>query len=68
MRNGGTLSLVFFIIYLANVVVAKIQILMGNNSPVHLGVVEEFLLLFAASVTFVYTSLRVESGLKKVKE
>lgn len=68
MKKGVIFALTFFLIYLANVVIAKVQISMGNNTPVHLGVVGEFLLLFAASVTFVYTSLRAEREKKAVTE
>jgi len=51
---------IFFALYLTNVLAAKIQMLMGSNSPVHIGDVGEFLLLLATSITFVFAALNAE--------
>lgn len=52
----------FFALYMLNVLVARIQVLMGNSSPTHIGDVGEFLLLFATSITFVIATLRAETA------
>jgi len=60
-------SFLFFVLYLTNVLVTKMQMLMGNTSPVHIGDVGEFLLLFATAITFVIAALQSEKA-SKIKD
>ncbi|NVJ93071.1 MAG: hypothetical protein HWE34_15515 [Methylocystaceae bacterium] len=57
-----SLAIFFFALYAANVLATKVQIAMGNISPVRINDVGEFLLLFAASIAFVMASLKAEKN------
>ena len=62
-RRGRLLLLVsgvVFVLYLANVLVGKASTLAGATSPVSIGDVPEFLLLFLASASFAVAVIQLE--------
>ena len=55
-------AVLLFGLYVLNILVGKVSILMGADTPVHAGDVVEFLVLFAAVICFVIATLRRETS------
>ncbi len=56
------IAAVFFVVFLADIMVAKVQVLMGENIPLHLGDTLQFLVLLFAVTFFVIGTLGQEKA------
>lgn len=52
---------IVFLAFVADILIAKVQVLMGANNPVHLGDTAQFILLLVAVVLFVIGTIHQES-------
>jgi uncharacterized membrane protein (DUF485 family) len=52
----------FFVVYIVDILVAKVQVSMGINIPLHLGDTLQFLVLLLAVTFFVIGTLRQEKA------
>ena len=55
-------ALLFFSLYVLNVLVGKVSVMAGATTPVHAGDVPEFLILLAAIICFVIAALGREAA------
>lgn len=55
-------ALLFFSLYVLNVLVGKVSVMAGASIPVHAGDIPEFLLLLAAIICFVIAALAREAA------
>lgn len=55
-------ALLFFCLYVLNVLVGKISVMAGATTPIHAGDVPEFLILLAAIISFVIAALAREAA------
>jgi len=55
-------ALLFFSLYVLNVLVGKISVMAGATTPFHAGDVAEFLILLAAIICFVIAALSREAA------
>lgn len=55
-------AILFFGLYVLNVLVGKVSVMAGATTPVHSGDVAEFLILLAAIICFVIAALNKEAA------
>ena len=53
---------VFFVVYIADILIAKVQVMRGENIPVHLGDTLQFIVFLLAVTFFVIGTLGQEKA------
>jgi voltage-gated potassium channel Kch len=59
---------VFFVVFIADILIAKVQVLRGENIPVHLGDTLQFLVFFLAATFFVIGTLGQEKARSEMEK
>ena len=54
-------AILFFSLYVLNVLAGKVSVMAGATTPVHAGDVPEFLILLAAIICFIIAALNTEA-------
>ncbi len=64
-RIAGPVSLILFLVFVANIINGKLAIYYGIEPVIQLSEVTEFLLLLLASIFFVIFTLQKEAALRE---